>query len=473
MLFEITFDPNPVQKQFIEAQNKADLFSSRMGEGKSAGLCWASLYHARLNPGAEHAFVRDTWENLRATTLKEFFYWFPPGVMGTFNESKKEWRWANGIATGSIVWLGLDDPNDAGKLQSRPLAGIFIDEPAPALRSGGIPEEIFDIGFSRLRQKDMKWYVYKLATNNPDETHWTFRRFVSPGEDGLVVHQTIRPENLRNLPADYYQGLRNRWHHRTDFIDRFVDGKYGFMKEGQSVTPEWSDHDHLATGLAPVRGQTLFLLWDFGLNPTCIVTQVTPMREWLVLDAIVGEDCGVEELISEAVKPLLADRYRGFSWKHIGDPQGAQREQTSSERSAIRSIHSELGGTFRRGPKDIPERVEPLRAVLKRRMAGGRAVVQVDRTRASAVWQALRGGWHYHVAKTGVMSVKPLKNIHSHPGDAMGYGAAVLFPMGRLLNRGKILRPVHATFFGEQGSLTFGSQGVTVPPEARVILPRD
>lgn len=59
----------------------------------------------------------------------------------------------------------------------------------------------------------------------------------------------------------------------------------------------------------------------------------------------------------------------------------------------------------------------------------GRGVVQVDRRRAQEVWYALRGGWHYHVARTGVISGEPKKNIHSHPGDAMGYGAAILFPM--------------------------------------------
>src|SRR5271163_3412109 len=92
--FKIKFNPNPLQKQFIESRAKADLFSSRMGEGKSAALCWATLYHTRHNPGAIWYLIRDTWENIRATTMEEFFKWFPPGIMGTFHATHKEFTWA-------------------------------------------------------------------------------------------------------------------------------------------------------------------------------------------------------------------------------------------------------------------------------------------------------------------------------------------------------------------------------------------
>ena len=78
----------------------------------------------------------------------------------------------------------------------------------------------------------------------------------------------------------------------------------------------------------------------------------------------------------------------------------------------------------------LDERIEPLRAALSR-ISGGRGIIQVDRDRASAVWQALRGGWHFHVARTGVTSSEPKKNIHSHPGDAVSYGAAILFPLSK------------------------------------------
>ena len=69
---KVDFIPNPVQNNFIQSRAKADLFSSRMGEGKSTALAWAALYHTRHNPGASWALIRDTYENIIGTTQKTF-----------------------------------------------------------------------------------------------------------------------------------------------------------------------------------------------------------------------------------------------------------------------------------------------------------------------------------------------------------------------------------------------------------------
>lgn len=471
--FEISFSPNPRQKQFIESRATADLFSSRVGEGKSAGLCWAIYYHTRHNPGARWALIRDTWENLQRTTQKEFFKWFPPGIMGHYTASTKTFVWAEGVATGEVIFLGLDDAADASKLQSLELAGFAIDEPAPAVGSTGVDELVFDIGMSRLRQPGIKWYAVKLAENNPDEAHWTYEKFVTPGTEGFKVWQPDAPENEKNLPNGYYAQLRYLWRNRPDLIRRFVEGRFGFQQEGKAVTPEWSDELHLAVGLIPVRQADLMLLWDFGLNPTCLVTQVTPLGHWNFLDSMVGEGIGVDQLIKNQVKPLLVDRYRGYRWRHVGDPAGTIREQSNSEMSAVRVIMKELGGQYRKGPVSLQEGVQPLRAAL-RQTVNGRGLIQVDRDRAREVWHALRGGWHYHVSRTGITSAEPLKNIHSHPGDAARYGAAILFPLGRLQSPRKGKAPVSASFFGDRGQrdtsgLGFERPNARIPERGKVI----
>lgn len=437
-IHETQFFPNPLQKQFIESRAEADLFSSRVGEGKSTALAWAIYYHTRHNPGAIWAVIRDTWVNLEQTTMKTFFEWFPPGVFGSYKASTKTFTWAEGVAHGEVQFLGMDDQADATRLMSRELAGFAMDEPAPAISSGGIDEMIFDIGLTRLRQSGMKWYGVKLAENNPDETHWTYRRFVTDKNPKFHIWQPSIPENVANLPPGYYETLRRSLQHRPDLVRRFVEGDFGFQSIGKAVTPQWSDKIHLAQGLYPLERSGLIMLWDFGLNPTCIITQRSPLGYWLILDAAVGEGIGVVELIGDVIKPLLLDRYPKYvgtravaSLQHIGDPAGKEREQTSSARSAVKSIKAEIGGTWRDGPVQVYERINPLQAVLARTL-GGKGVVQVDRDRATPVWWALRGGWHYHVAKTGLTSTAPVKDQHSHPGDAMGYGAAVLFPVGRV-----------------------------------------
>lgn len=433
----IEFNPNPVQRGFIESQATADLFSSRVGEGKTTGLCWASFYHMRHNPGADHVFIRDTFENIRNSTMKTFFEWFPPGQCGDFNVTQKRFTWFEGIGKGTVTFVGMDDPTDASKLLSWVLGGMFIDEPAPASGGNGVDEMVFDIGIQRLRQPGCKWYPLKLATNNPDEEHWTYRKFVNEGQqNNYKLWQPMNPENINNLPQDYYEKIRRANAHRPDLIRRFVDGQFGFQQEGVIVTPQWNERIHLSLGLLPIKGKEVICLWDFGLNPTCIITQLSPMGYWNILHSFVGEGIGVEELIDDLVLPCLRDRFSGSRVRHIGDPAGNQREQSNSKRTAVKSIRTMIGGPYRPGPVRWEDRKNPLQSILTRTISG-MGVVQVDRQNAKEVWHALRGGWHYHKAKTGVVSAEPQKNIHSHPGDAIAYGAAVLFPIG------KFMKPAH------------------------------
>jgi len=425
-----------------------------MGEGKSTAIAWAAYYHTRHNPGARWAIVRDTWENLRSTTLKSFFDWFPPGVFGTWHQGHKTFTWAEGVAKGEVEFLGMDDPQDATKLMSRELGGFAIDEPAPAVGNTGVDEMIFSLALTRLRQPGMKWYGAKLAENNPDEAHWTYRRFVDPGDPDFKVWQPSIPENEKNLPANYYSEMRKTLAHRPDLVRRFVEGEFGFQQIGHKVTPQWSDKLHLATGLMAMPRQQLILLWDFGHNPTCIITQKTPMGYWNVLDALVGDGIGVEELIEGAVIPLLQADYPKHPIRHIGDPAGNEREQTSIHRSAVKAIKARIGGPWRSGPVKPDERIEPLRAALTKTIQG-KGIIQVDRHRAAKVWHALRGGWHYNVARTGLVSTAPVKDEHSHPGDAMSYGAAVLFPMGKLQQKDGFTQPAEASYWGRGGGQGF------------------
>lgn len=462
---KIVFNPNPMQKQFIESRAKADLFSSRMGEGKSAALCWTAFYHTRHNPGATWYLIRDTWENIRATTMEEFFKWFPPGIMGSYHATHKEFTWAEGVAKGKVGFLGLDSPDDASKLMSRRMAGFGIDEPAPAVGSVGVDETIFDIALTRLRQEGMHWYCAKLAENNPDETHWSYKRFVQPGEEGFQLWQPSRPENTANLPQSYYAELRRTLQHRPDLIRRFVEGDFGFQQIGKSVTPQWNDKIHLTQGLIPFHGSDLYLGWDFGLTPTCTITQVTPQGHWNVLDCIVGDNVGTHELIVDAIKPLLRNKYgKKFTLHHIGDPTGATPDPSSRLNSPVTTIKKELGGSWRPGPIKPFQGIEPLRAVLTR-TTGGRGVVQVDRFTASPIWQALRGGWHFHVARSGITSGDPRKDQHSHPGDTMRYLAAILFPLSKIGKSFSPTAPGLPHYFDNNRDFNIGPGPRVRPPQ--------
>lgn len=485
---KIDFVANPTQRKFIESRAQADLFSSRKGEGKSTGLAWAIFYYTKHNPGANVLVLRDTWENLKRTTLEEFLFWFPDGVFGNWIAGDKCYIWdtARTGMKGKVYWLGVDGEEDANKIASMPLAMVAIDEPSAASgSSAGIPEFIFDTCLAQLRQPGMNWYCCKLAQNNPDESHWTHKRFVDPGtppdpdidllplqQSGFVSHQTQEPENTQNLPPGYYDTMAKNWKHRPDLIKRFVKGKYGFQQIGHAVTKEWSDDLHLTSNIEPVKGMPLLLLWDGGLNPTCVITQITPVGYWLILESHVGDGIGMFQLIENIVKPRMTSRFQGFTWGSVGDPNLSTPEQSDSRQRASKVITTEIGGRFIRGVNDIDARVQPLKAVLTRTI-NGIGVVQVDRVHAKEVWFALRGGWHFHKARSGVVG-GIVKDQHSHPGDCMGYGAARLFPLGQLQKKKKKHKlPQQKNYFGRAPhpgtSMGMSRKDVRVPKEARTL----
>jgi hypothetical protein len=176
-------------------------------------------------------------------------------------------------------------------------------------------------------------------------------------------------------------------------------------------------------------------LWDFGLNPTCIITQISPMTNWLVHECYVGDGIGTYELIQDIIKGRIEDRFKGLPISHYGDPQGKQREQSSVDQTAVKVIKTELGGRWYPGPREWQERRDSSKRVLGL-LRNGVGLVQIDEKRAKPLWHALRGGWHYKKHANGIISNLPIKDIHSHPGDAFGYGAAILFPAGERKTRG-------------------------------------
>ena len=454
----VKFIPNPVQKLFIEhrpfegfvrpadwpkdyAPRVVDLFSCRAGEGKSAGLVWSVWFYTRHNPGASCMLFRNTWENMRDTTLREFFFWFKDGIHGTYVKSEKLFTWNPEIGLrGDVSFLGMDEEKDASRLQSRFYGLIGCDEPSPAAGTGGVEEMIFDIALGRLRQQGMQWYALKMAQNNPDESHWTHQRFVDPGTPdsaeapGFTHFQTRSPENLRNLPPGYYESMAKDLKGRPDLLRRFVQGRFGFQQLGKPVTPGWSDDVHLADHLEPVPGGELWLSWDGGQTPVCVVTELMPSGVLLVLDAVGVEGGGTYQLIEDEVYTLLETRYAKFRgrWSHTGDPTLITPDQSDSRQSPVKVIKTTLGGHFFKGPVSIEAGVNPLNRRLGLLGPGGSGMILVDRVRAKGVWHALRGGWHLAKHSGGVTSPSPVKNHpHSDFGDAMRYLAAKLFPYGK------------------------------------------
>lgn len=454
---EIRFVANPTQKLFIEHRpfdgfvrppdwpatmnpRVVDLFSCRAGEGKSAAIVWSVWFYTKYNPGAAALIFRDTWENCRDTTQKEFFHWFPEDVMGKYIKSEKLWEWlpASGL-TGTVNFLGMDDPKDAAKLQSKFFGIAACDEPSPAAGTGGIDKSIFQLALGRLRQKGMQWYAFKAAQNNPDESHWTYQMFVDPGTEadatspGFTHYQTRTPENAKNLPPGYYQSMMRDLADRPDLQRRMAKGEFGFQQLGKPVCPKFDANVHLMEELDVPSNGEMWMSWDGGHTPVCIIGIIAPSGVLLITDAVAIEDGGTYQLIEDKVHPLLESRYAKYKgrWQHTGDPALITADQSDTNQSPVKKIKRLLGGGWHPGPKELDPGVNPLNRRLSLLGGGGKGMIIVCKKNAAGVYYALRGGWHYAVHPGGVVSPTPVKNHpHSDFGDAMRYLCGHLYPQG-------------------------------------------
>jgi hypothetical protein len=422
------------------------------GEGKTwagaiamilAGRAWKEKTGQPL-PGA---IVRDSHANIKRMTVPSVQKASNKLGEGTMLQWKNDFKRLECVdGTLAIDLFGMDDLASLTRIQGAEYAWIWLEEPAPMIESAnaGLSLDVYNACLSRVaRALSTEFEALGLQprlqiTMNPaDEEHWTFHelienpRFPNPQFPririrvynipyGENVHQSQTSRDMTKLAFQNNPGL----------MMRYVGGQFAFVQAGKAVSPNYNESIHRSDRkLDPIPGCPGLRFWDGGLNPTCILAQITPRGRVIILDSFVGENIGMRQLIRQEVRPMLESyRYKEAripSWRDIGDPALNQREQSDSEQRAAMVIEDELGGFFEPGPVDWYTRREAVAEGLNH-LVDGYPMVHLSRHEGK-LHRALRGGWHYHVDPSGrVLRNEPIKNIHSHPGDAFGYGIAVI-----------------------------------------------
>ena len=437
------------QHSFVMSNVLTALLCGPRREGKSVGGMARAI---RIAQESDEKYwpmrwlvVRDTWKNLSRTTMKTIQEWIPDAV-ASWKENNTVCIFPKDKPFIEFTFLGLEHTRDWNKLQSFECAGLWLEEPAPAAdESSGLAAEVYGMGVSCLSQKGYPGSS-QITMNPPDDQHWTYQTFwENPPEDTRVWN--IVPGENKAVTDAFRQKMRKTFMSigRPDLMQRLTEGKVVNVNMGEPVTPGFSDRLHLSdVPLEPIPNLPLYLLWDFGLNPTCIITQVTPLRRWNFLHTFVGENMGVEQLIQRDVLQTLNKRFQHYKIDHIGDPAGKTPEQSSSRRNAVRTVQTMIHGDWRDGPVPWDERRNACHRILNSN-SGGYATVQIDLAQNTKLVRALRGGWKYYKdARSVVHKDSPVKDVHSHPGDSFASGAAVLFPLGYQLEKKRpttIVRP--------------------------------
>jgi phage terminase large subunit len=452
--------PTPTGKLFHASTGFVDLVIGPYGSGKST-MCAQRIVEStcrmpRWDNGQRRsrwAVVRNTSGELNSTTLQTWLQWF--GDLGTIKKRQKpllmyehEFNDGHGIVRLELIFIALDRPDDVRKIKSLELTGVYLNELSE------LPQNVLSHFKGRVNGRfpsrsfcpEPHWSGIIADTNPPDEDHWIFRDFetnVTPSyhvfhqPSGLVTDdlgqfikdtegnyiQNIHADNAEHLSADYYPKLAEK--QSEGFIKVYCGGKYGLVESGKRVYPEFNYDIHSVPRLDAIQGDPLYLGFDFGLTPACVVVQLTARGQVRILKEYVAEDIGIKTFAENIVIPRLAIDFpycRISEWAE-GDPAGAQGDQIMEELSCIGELTS-LGIPTRAATTNDPDvRINSVRYFLNI-MVDGKPAFIISREGCPVLVKGFMSGYHFKRMQIGGderFQEKPNKNKYSHPHDALQY----------------------------------------------------
>lgn len=433
------------------------------GSGKSSACAVEIPYRGQMQaPGRDGirrtkwAVIRNTYGQLRDTTIKTFHQWLPPEYFGRYyvQDTRYVIRGIPGCEM-EVLFRALDKPEHVRNLLSLDLTGGWINE------AREVPWAIMEalqgrIGrFPQMLDGGPTWFGLWADTNPPDsDSRWY--KFFEEGEwresfdvlrrsDPMFANMVpedfaaifkqpsgLSPlaENLRNLRAGYYPLLQVG--KSREWKKVYVDGEYGFVTDDKAVFPEFVDALHVKA-IEPIPGRTIYRGWDFGLTPCCGFSQLMPDGRWLIFDEMISESMGIDRF-SDQVLTHCARTFRGpVDFDDYGDPAGQQRAQTD-ERTCF-DIMQAKGIQIRPGLQSEQLRLESFRRALTKPIIAGETYgpTLVVHPRCKVTRKALMGGYHYRRMSTNTERYTdgPEKNHpYSDIMDANEYVATILFGPG-------------------------------------------
>ena len=432
----------PSQSRMALSDKTVVVLIGPKGEGKTCGAVAAIMRHAQKFPyKIRGAVIRDRFTNIQRHTIPSILK--ASGGVITFHRDGALMKGPNFEAD----LFGVDDLGDISNIQGSEYYFVWIEEPAPIFDVGstGIREEVFTMCYAR-GGREVGAIDRVFVTMNPaSKSHWTYKKFIlnpmidfwdeKTKELDIEVIRIPYGENT-NLPDKERAKTMRAFKNRPELYARYVSGEFSNVNLGLSVTPEFSELSHRSPVVIEPFETLTFRLWDGGLWPTCAFLQIFPNGQIVCLKTLRGENTGMKQFLEFEVQPMIAQKfYKIHEWRDIGDPSLWNSDPMDSTKSVAEVIETTLGTVYEAGEMGWDGRREALKSLFGRMIDGqpGFLVSSDD----DIMIEALGGGWHYHKNAAGqILTDKPVKDQHSHPGDALSHGiTAILNPTNKKPNR--------------------------------------
>ena len=400
------------------------------GSGKSTACVMEIMRRAQQQPKggdgkrrSRWAIVRNTYPELRTTTIKTWHQWFPTTLGRWVDQGPPTHHIQDGDLDLEVIFLALDRPDDISKLLSMELTGAWINE------AREVPKAVLDGLTGRVGRYPSAlmggrgWSGIIMDTNPPDTDHWWYRLAEVDRPDGFEFFaqpsgRSPEAENRENLPDGYYE--RQIAGKDQDWVKVYVDAEYGFVREGKPVFPEYVDSLHCRE-FDLVPGVPIVVGIDFGLTPAAALLQRTPSGQIRVFDEVVALDMGASRF-AEVLGPKLRGQWSAWPIGAIkGDPAGDSRAQTD-ETTPFQILRAAGIDARPASTNDPVRRIEAVAAPLRRIIDGQPGFLL--HPRCVVLRKAMAGGYCYRrLAVSGEERFRdvPDKNAYSHIADALQY----------------------------------------------------
>lgn len=447
-VLDLSYDAAPTVRRFMDDDSMVRGIMGPVGSGKSSGSIMEIVKRAAQTPpcadGIRHSrccVIRNTYPELRDTTIRTFKEWVPENVLGHWNVSELvfiiSFHDGEHEVRCEVLFRALDRPDDVAKLKSLELTFAYINE------CSEIDHSVFKLLLTRIGRypaaKNLPdtvraWSGLWFDTNPPDTDHWLYRLFEEQRPPKHVLYKqpsglSPEAENIfhpvtgkRVLKEGYYEDIAASQVDDPEFVKVFVHGEYGFPRTGKPIFPEWKDNLHVDASIVARPDLDLLVGMDFGLTPAAALAQRDPTDGQIqVFDEFVSDDMGAFTFGSE-LKRKLGIEYPNRAVIGWADPAGEQRAQTD-ERTPF-DILNGIGLHLSPGPtNDFTIRREAVAMNLTRLTMKGRPGLVVH-PKARTLRKAMQGAYCYarvQVRGDARYKDKPEKNSYSHIADGLQY----------------------------------------------------
>lgn len=448
------------------------------GSGKSVSCISHCFFRAVMMPKCIDGIrryrvliVRDTYTNLKETTIKTWEQWFgklgnvkfpknaPPSYKTVFNDEYGEVHL-------EAIFLALNRDSHIEKLKSFETTDYYYNELA------ALPKVIYTTAFGRTVRYPMASQLGDAVikteimsdTNPPDEDSWLYDMFELNKPDqlqifkqppGLIKDPTSgkwidnpEAENMRRngygLNDDYYLNMTIA--NDDSYINVFACGNYGSFKAGDLVYNEYNDDLHAADDVSYNSELLVNISMDFGGTPAAIISQDLTNGRKLLLAELTSNDPGLRQFINSRLIPFLEQNYNIKDFKKqcasvTGDPAGNTRNETdaktcydiikecgfSIESRTVKKTDDATKQTsykkvYGAHSNNIETRLDAVKSYLSA-LVDGKPKIIVSKN-CKTLRKGFNGGYVLDKVEDGNTSYfkkKPRKNFYSHIHDALQY----------------------------------------------------